>query len=270
MELGARPLALTGFMGAGKTEVGRRLGERLGRPFYDTDAYVEEQAGRSVPSFFPDQEAVFRKLEAEAVAALVERGPTVIALGGGAVLNPATLALLKERALLVHLHLPWAELRPELPALLATRPLLRNRSEKEIRELYEARLERYREAAITVTIGRAGPDAAAEAVLRALASTEEKVTKFLHVTTRKAWESARGLGLYEGDTLETEGFIHCCTSQQLEGVLDRYFNPRPEDLIVLTVDAARVTSEIRWENGFPHVYGPLDIEAVSSAAPVTG
>ncbi len=86
----------------------------------------------------------------------------------------------------------------------------------------------------------------------------------LHVTTREAWEGARALGLYEGDTLAGEGFIHCCTGEQLGGVLERHFAGRG-GLLALTIDPALVTSDIRWEAGFPHIYGPLDLEAVTSA-----
>ncbi len=94
------------------------------------------------------------------------------------------------------------------------------------------------------------------------------MSSLLHVTTRQAWEAARNLGLYEADSLDTEGFIHCCTAEQLEGVVERYFSSRDPELIVLVIDPARVTSEIRWEGGFPHVYGPLEVEAVASASPL--
>jgi uncharacterized protein (DUF952 family) len=89
----------------------------------------------------------------------------------------------------------------------------------------------------------------------------------LHITTRESWEAARPLGLYEGDTLVSAGFIHCCTGDQLAGVLERHF-PDRAGLVLLTIDPGRVTSEIRWEGGFPHVYGPLEIEAVSAATPI--
>jgi uncharacterized protein (DUF952 family) len=92
--------------------------------------------------------------------------------------------------------------------------------------------------------------------------------RLLHVTTREAWEGARATGLYEGDSLEAEGFIHCCTEDQLEGVVERFFAGGGPGLVILFIDPERVTSEIRWEDGFPHVYGPLEIEAVTSAAPL--
>lgn len=92
--------------------------------------------------------------------------------------------------------------------------------------------------------------------------------RLLHVTTRAAWEAARPLGFYEGDTLEAEGFIHCCTPEQLPGVVSRYFPERGPELIVLEIDGSLVTGELRWEGGFPHLYGPLEVEAVRSASPL--
>lgn len=167
--LAGRPVALAGFMGAGKSSVGPLLAEALGRPFYDTDGRVEEVAGRTVDSFFPAEEREFRRREAEAVADLLGRGPSVIALGGGALLDAGTLELLRRRSVLVHLDVAWRELRGRIPALVASRPLLRGRPLEEVRRLYLARQETYRQATVRVAIGRRGPAEAAFEVLRALA-----------------------------------------------------------------------------------------------------
>src|SRR5947209_1666128 len=162
-----QPIALTGFMGVGKTTVGRLLADRLGRPFFDTDAYVEESSGRRIDDFFlAGQEADFRRLEAEAVAELLARGAPVIALGGGALLNDGTRALLRRRSLLVHLHVPWRELKPHVADLVATRPLLRDRSLAEIHRLYLARLSTYRAASVRITVSRRSPDEAVSEVVR--------------------------------------------------------------------------------------------------------
>ena len=70
-------------------------------------------------------------------------------------------------------------------------------------------------------------------------------------------------------SLETEGFIHCSTSDQLAAVANRKFREK-EDLLVLTIDSSRVRPEIRYENleggeeQFPHIYGPLNVDAVVS------
>lgn len=80
-----RRLVLTGFMGAGKSTVGRLLAERIGWEFLDLDASIESRAGMSVPQIFAIHgEAHFRKLESQALASALGRSRVVIALGGGA------------------------------------------------------------------------------------------------------------------------------------------------------------------------------------------
>ena len=84
-------VVLVGPMGAGKTTVAGLLGERWGLPVRDTDADVEARAGKSVSDIFvEDGEPAFRALEREAVADALARHDGVLALGGGAVLDPAT------------------------------------------------------------------------------------------------------------------------------------------------------------------------------------
>jgi shikimate kinase len=80
-----RRLVLTGFMGAGKTTVGRLLAARLGWDFLDLDAYIESRTGMSVPSIFAEHgERHFRQLESQALASALGRHDIVLALGGGA------------------------------------------------------------------------------------------------------------------------------------------------------------------------------------------
>ncbi|HEY8863499.1 MAG TPA: shikimate kinase [Candidatus Dormibacteraeota bacterium] len=156
-------------MGVGKTTVGRLLAEALDRPFYDTDSYVEAAAGRTVDDFFlSDQEAEFRQREAGAVRELVAKGPVVIALGGGALLNDGSRSMLRERSLLVHLHVPWKELRKRVPSLIATRPLMRGKTLAEIHQLYLQRQATYESAALRITIGGRSPAEAVAEVLLAL------------------------------------------------------------------------------------------------------
>ena len=100
--MGARAIVLMGFMGTGKSEVGRRLAHRLGRAFVDTDQLVEERAGKRVAAIFADDgEAAFRSLERTAVAVAVARGGAVIAVGGGAVLDAENVRRLREAGVLV-------------------------------------------------------------------------------------------------------------------------------------------------------------------------
>ncbi|MEM1445811.1 MAG: DUF952 domain-containing protein [Planctomycetota bacterium] len=89
----------------------------------------------------------------------------------------------------------------------------------------------------------------------------------LHITTRDAWDQAQASGRYEASSLATEGFIHLSTPTQVIEVAGRLFGGRT-DLILLCVDSSRVEHEIRYENCeggstlFPHVYGPLNLDAV--------
>src|SRR6185437_11456753 len=79
-----RRLVLTGFMGAGKTTVGRMLAARLSWEFLDLDAYIESRTGAAVPSIFAEHgERHFRKLESQALASALGLNNVVLALGGG-------------------------------------------------------------------------------------------------------------------------------------------------------------------------------------------
>ena len=95
-------IVLTGFMATGKSEVGRRLAKRLGRAFIDTDRLVESRAGKSVAAIFAsDGEAAFRRLERAAITDAVAPGDTVVALGGGAVLDDDNVARVRAAGVLV-------------------------------------------------------------------------------------------------------------------------------------------------------------------------
>jgi len=92
------------------------------------------------------------------------------------------------------------------------------------------------------------------------------MARILHITTRSAWAAAQQAGAYRGDTLDSEGFIHCSTSQQVIAVANARFQGQP-DLVLLDIDPDRVGPPIRWEaaeNGqlYPHICGPLNPEAV--------
>ncbi|MEO6808137.1 MAG: DUF952 domain-containing protein [Isosphaeraceae bacterium] len=99
------------------------------------------------------------------------------------------------------------------------------------------------------------------------------MTDILHVTPRSRWESVGSQGEFQGDTLATEGFLHCCLPGQLAGVVARYFRDQ-KDLVVLRINPERLTSPLKWEpppgsiEAFPHVYGPLNVDAVVEVVPL--
>ena len=82
-----------------------------------------------------------------------------------------------------------------------------------------------------------------------------------HITDRAAWHQAVAAGTYRAPSLDTEGFIHCSTREQIPGTLARFFAGRT-DLVLLFIDETRTGAELRWEDGFPHLYGPLPVNAV--------
>jgi shikimate kinase len=95
-------LVVTGFMGTGKSTVAPLIAAQLGRPFVDTDTVIVEQAGESIPELFARYgEAHFRKLEAEVCVDLAAQTGLVIATGGGALLNPDTVAAMTATGLVV-------------------------------------------------------------------------------------------------------------------------------------------------------------------------
>lgn len=88
----------------------------------------------------------------------------------------------------------------------------------------------------------------------------------LHITQREEWEQAKRLGTYRGDTLDSEGFIHCSTATQVIWVANRFF-VNQKDLVMLFIGSDKVKPEIRYEAAeigelFPHIYGELNIDAV--------
>ncbi|MEJ5200370.1 MAG: shikimate kinase, partial [Anaerolineae bacterium] len=83
-------IVLTGFMGTGKTSIGREVAARLGRPFVDLDDLIVARAGKSIPAIFAeDGEAAFRALEAALCREMAEPSGIVLAVGGGAVVSEA-------------------------------------------------------------------------------------------------------------------------------------------------------------------------------------
>jgi uncharacterized protein (DUF952 family) len=93
-----------------------------------------------------------------------------------------------------------------------------------------------------------------------------------HITTDATWNSAREIGVYTVPSLKEEGFIHCSQQNQLAGVKQRYFEGR-NDLLLLSIDTDKLTSPFIFEwspsvqDTFPHVYGPINVDAVIEVTP---
>jgi shikimate kinase len=142
-----RNIALIGFMGTGKSSVGRMIADQLHFNFVDTDELIEARAGKSISTIFSeDGEASFRKMEAAIVAELASRKRTVISTGGGVAIGPGNLDSLREHALVVCLWASpekiWERVRGQ-----THRPLLREADPlAKIRELLAVREPFYKQA----------------------------------------------------------------------------------------------------------------------------
>src|SRR3989338_11106644 len=95
---------LTGFMGTGKTAVAEALAKRLGYQFLDTDLMVEEETGKTITDIFEKEgESAFRVYEKKMIRKALEKEKVVVATGGGAVVDPDNLKLMKERGVVIGL-----------------------------------------------------------------------------------------------------------------------------------------------------------------------
>ena len=162
---------LTGFMGVGKSAVGRRLARRLGRPFVDIDAAVGREAGARVSEVFARRgEKAFRRLERSALARAAKRRGAVVALGGGALLDARNRKLVARTGVLVRLTCARRELVRRLRPERASRPLLAGGSlDARVAALLKARRAAHTGADISVRTTGLSAAAVAAYVARRLA-----------------------------------------------------------------------------------------------------
>lgn len=159
-------ITLTGFMGSGKTTVGKALADFLGCPFFDLDELIVKKAGKSIPEIFAqDGEAAFRQLEARLLRQMVEKyteNTVVLALGGGAVLNPASAALLHEKTVCIYLKATLETLLARLEGETAGRPL----ADDALAERLAARGPVYEETAhVVIDTDGLSPDEVADEII---------------------------------------------------------------------------------------------------------
>ncbi len=164
-------LFLIGFRCAGKSVVGLRLAQGLGRRFVDTDRAIEARAGRSIAEIISAEGwPGFRRREAEALAEISREAQQVVATGGGIVLDPENVRCMKAHGVVVFLEATVETIRRRMandPASAARRPALTDRGpETEIRHVLAARLPVYAAAAeYCVNTDGKGIDAICEEIL---------------------------------------------------------------------------------------------------------
>ncbi len=161
-----RNIALCGFMGTGKSSVGRLVAEQLRYAFLDTDTVIEARAGKTISQIFEEEgEPAFREWERRIVKELSLRDRTIISTGGGLVIDPENLASLKEHALVVCLWATpesiWSRVKNQ-----NHRPLLKEADPLEsIRRLLKERGPFYKQANVLLSTDLRSPREVAQQVL---------------------------------------------------------------------------------------------------------
>jgi shikimate kinase len=128
-----KPLFLIGYMGAGKTTIGRRLAQCLGRTFIDTDQFIESRYRQKVPELFVEKgEEVFRQIEQRVLQEVAAFEEVVISTGGGTPCFSDNMAQMNRWGITIYLHLPVPELVRRLMACKQERPLGRGKTPEEL------------------------------------------------------------------------------------------------------------------------------------------
>ncbi len=151
-------------MGCGKTTVGELLAKRCDLPLIDTDAYIVQREGKSIPKIFAeDGEPYFRECETEAIVSLC-RENAVVSLGGGTLMNPKSAAAAQENGIVVFLDAPF-DLCYTRIAYDMNRPLVQQNTRKELEALYNKRRAVYLETATHVIAADDTPQAIVDEIM---------------------------------------------------------------------------------------------------------
>ena len=166
-------LILCGFMGCGKSTVGRRLAALSGRELVDMDAFIQQEQTMTISEIFSRfGESAFRKMETDAARTLSQREGLVIACGGGTVLNPENVELLKKSGVILLLDVPLPALQERLKND-TQRPLLQRPDRRDfIEALHAQRMPLYRQAADYVVPAGAPGNVVAKTILEMLGEEE--------------------------------------------------------------------------------------------------
>lgn len=162
-----KTIFLCGFMGCGKSTVGKRLAEMLGCHFTDMDSYIEQCEGMSIPDIFSQKgEPYFREKETEAVAALSLSGG-VVACGGGAMLREQNSAAALKSGCVVFIDVPFEDCYLRI-AGDQNRPIVKNNTKESLHEIYKSREPLYRAHSSVVVTGAGSPDNIAKAIIASI------------------------------------------------------------------------------------------------------
>ena len=158
---------LCGFMGCGKSTIGRIIAKKCGCGFVDMDDYIVEREGMSIPQIFAEKgEKYFRDTETAAIRELAEKC-AVIACGGGAMLKKENAEIASESGIVVYIDVPFEECYGRI-AGDTNRPLVMNNSKEKLEEIYNGRVPVYRDNSSVTADGSGGADEVADRIIEAI------------------------------------------------------------------------------------------------------
>lgn len=151
-------IVLTGFMASGKTQISKVLSKLMGYELVDTDELIEQKTGLSINGIFEKYgEDKFREIEHQIIVEVSEFDNTVISTGGGVVLNPDNISLLRQNGVIINLAPDFDTILKRLNSARATRPLLKNSDIDDIKKRFCDRLPFYADCDIKIKVSNEYP-----------------------------------------------------------------------------------------------------------------
>jgi shikimate kinase len=164
-----KTIVLIGFMGVGKTTIGKELAAQLQSDFVDADEAIEEQFDMQTSRIFDIYgEKKFREKEMETITELIRQGKKVVSLGGGAFLQEETRERCMTETIVIHLEMSWESWQNRIPAIIDSRPVLHGKKLDEIKKIYDERKPIYASHHIKINVDNLTPKQAAEAIIKRL------------------------------------------------------------------------------------------------------
>ncbi|WP_307395634.1 shikimate kinase [Bacillus horti] len=163
-------IVFIGFMGVGKTTVGKLVAKKLMRDFIDIDQHIEAKEGMSISKIFETHgEKYFRDLEKQTISDIIlNQSLKVISLGGGSFLQKEIRELCLEHCIVLSIDLDWESWLERFEKLKKTRPILMNKSLDEIKELYNERLPIYNICNSNIDVKNSSPESIADYIVESL------------------------------------------------------------------------------------------------------
>ncbi|MGN1098067.1 MAG: shikimate dehydrogenase [Clostridia bacterium] len=167
-----RSVVLTGFMGCGKSAIGRELAQMSGTDLVDCDDYIVQKCGKTIPQIFDEVgEQGFRDIESQCIRELSERSGVIISLGGGAVLRRENIDLLRERCLVFRIKASVDKILRNTSGD-TNRPLLRGKSKAEIEAMLDYREPYYQNCDYTIDVSKMYPNQSAKRIMDVIMNEE--------------------------------------------------------------------------------------------------